>query len=277
MPAFLPEDSPMRQTFLVRSVFVLCLAGLPAAAALAQEVAPDPVDPEAMAILQGAAKQLADAPSFSVSLRAAYDTVQESGQKIEFNEVRKVLVQRPAKLRVDIEESNGDRSLVLFDGKELVSYDQSHNVYAKAPVEGDIDAAIRHFVGELRMRLPLAMLMVTQLPAELESRVQALEYVEETKIFGVTCDHLAARTGTGVDFQVWIAQGEKPLIHRIVLTYRDEPGAPEFRAQFSDWNFAPKGADAQFAFSPPSGATRIQFLAHVAQAPAAPATTGEQP
>jgi Predicted periplasmic protein (DUF2092) len=42
-----------------------------------------------------------------------------------------------------------------------------------------------------------------------------------------------------VDFQLWIADGDQPLPLRAVLTYRREAGQPQFRAQFSDWNFEP--------------------------------------
>ena len=131
--------------------------------------------------------------------------MQASGQKIEFGDLRKVLVQRPHNLRLEIEQSDGDVSVVVFDGKELTAFDQSNNVYAKTPLEGDVDAAIIHFVRDLQMRLPLAMLLLSGLPAELDRRVQSLDYVEETEILGVLCDHLAGRTGD-VDFQVWVAQ-----------------------------------------------------------------------
>jgi hypothetical protein len=56
----------------------------------------------------------------------------------------------------------------------------------------------------------------------------------------VPCDHLAVRTAGGVDFQVWIAQGDEPLPRRIVITYKDENGQPQFWADFSNWNLAPE-------------------------------------
>jgi hypothetical protein len=84
----------------------------------------------------------------------------------------------------------------------------------------------------------------------------------------VPCDHLAARTAGGVDFQVWVAQGSEPLPRRIVITYKDEKGQPQFWADLSKWNSAPDVSDALFAFTPPSGAERIQFLAEVRSAAA---------
>jgi hypothetical protein len=60
---------------------------------------------------------------------------------------------------------------------------------------------------------------------------------------------------------VWISQGDRPLPLRVVLTYKNTPGQPQFRAQFSDWNFDIKPADSLFAFTPPAGVNRIPFAA----------------
>jgi hypothetical protein len=81
-------------------------------------------------------------------------------------------------------------------------------------------------------------------------------------------DREPARTAGGVDFQVWVAQGGEPLPRRIVITYKDETGQPQFWADLSNWNLAPDVSDALFAFAPPNGAERIQFLAEVRSAAA---------
>ena len=161
---------------------------------------------DAEAILMGMAKFLSQAPRFTVSIRGGYDVVQASGQKIEFGYLRKVTVSRPDRLRIEVEQSDGDKKLALFDGKEITVFSTPRNVYAKAPKPGSLDEAITYFIKDLHMRLPLAMLLVRQLPAELDRRTQSLDYVERTNILGVPSHHLAGRTDT-VDFQVWVAEG----------------------------------------------------------------------
>jgi hypothetical protein len=52
--------------------------------------------------------------------------------------------------------------------------------------------------------LPLAVLLLSSLPAELGQRVQSVEYVEKTATLAVPAHHLVGRTGT-VDFDLWIA------------------------------------------------------------------------
>lgn len=231
-------------------------------------------------ILQGMARYLANARTFSVNIASDFDVLQASGQKIEFGDVRHITVSRPDGLRVEQQESGGNRHTLVYDGKHITAFSAADNVYAQAPIAGGIDEAIRYFLTDLNMRLPLAVLLVSQLPAELERRTESLEYVEEAFLYGQSAHHLAGRTAT-VDYQIWIAQGAEPLPVRIVLTYRNAPGQPQFRAQFSDWNLKPQIQKDQFAFTPPPGARRIAFEAQLptvaSEASSLPTKTGEQP
>lgn len=217
---------------------------------------------QAQAILMRMGEFLSGAKSFSVSVRGGYDAVQNSGQKIEFGESRKVTLARPDRLRVEGERSDGAKTTTVFNGKEIVLIDAANNVYATAPQPGNIDNAIVHFVRDLGMRLPLAVLLVSQLPAELKERVRTVDYVEKTAIHGVPSHHLAARTDM-VDFQVWVADGDKPTLQRVVITYKKAKGEPQFWAQFSDWNLAPAITDSTFAAKPPNGAQKVAFAAQL--------------
>ena len=246
-----------------RPALLLAILAVPILSAQGQNPTASPAEPEAMPILKKMGEYLAQAGRFSVNVRNGYDVVQESGQKIEFGELRKVIVSRPDHLRIETERSDGEKGLVTFDGKQITIYLPNENVYASASKPGTIDEAIQYAVRDLKIRVPLAMMLLSTLPSEIDSRVVSADYVEKTTITDVPCDHLAVRTGQGVDFQVWVAQGEQPLPRRIVITYISETGQPQFWADLSDWNLAPEISDALFAFTPPNGAERIQFLAEV--------------
>lgn len=220
----------------------------------------EPTEPKD--ILLRMANFLAHAPRFSVSVDAGYDILQESGEKIEFGEILKITANRPNQLLVDAKRSDGDRRMVLYDGKDITAFTPSQGVYAQTPKPGGIDAAVMYFLKDLKMRLPLAVLLVSRFPEEIENRTQTLDYVEKTEIQGTPAHHLAGRTET-VDYQVWVAQGARPLPLRVVLTYRNAEGQPQFRARLSDWNLSPVVDDAQFTFAPPDGARKIAFLAEV--------------
>jgi hypothetical protein len=230
---------------------------------LAQAVVTEP-PPDARAMMMRMAEYLSKAQRMSVTVHAAYDALQPEGYKLEWNEVRRVTLSRPDRLRVDSERSDGSRSLVLFDGKEITTFDESGRVYAQAPQRGGVDQTVVYFVRDLGMRLPLAVLFLSSLPAELEHRVKSVEYVEKTATLGAPAHHIVGKTDT-VDFQLWIADGDRPVPLRAVLTYKNDPGQPQFRSQFSDWNLAANPPDSTFTFKPPAEANKIPFAAALPQ------------
>lgn len=205
---------------------------------------------------------LAQLKEFSVTLQTGYDVVQESGQKIEFGETRKLTLVRPDRLRLDVEKSDGESSTTVFDGKAVTVFNPKSNLYALSEVQGDIDAAVRHFVRDLKMRLPLAMLFVTALPQQLEERILEAAIVETAPTQGIPYAHVAVR-GEAVDFQVWVPTTGDPLPRRLIITYKSEAGQPQYWANFSDWNLAPNPPASLFSLEIPKDAGRIQFLAQV--------------
>jgi hypothetical protein len=149
------------------------------------------------------------------------------------------------------------------------------NVYATVAKPGSVDEAIAYFVQDLGLRLPLAELLNSNLAQHLPAQVRVADYVESSSIAGVPCDHLALR-GDEADMQVWVAQGQQPLPRRLVITYRQADGRPQFWAQFSDWNLSPEVPDALFAFTPPPGAAQIAFSPRQMLQPGAATTKGGQ-
>jgi hypothetical protein len=71
-----------------------------------------------------------------------------------------------------------------------------------------VDDALRHLVRDLQ-RVPLALMLATSLPADLEHLIDTLDYVEQDRLTDVPTDHLAGRT-KDIDFQLWIAREGEP-------------------------------------------------------------------
>jgi hypothetical protein len=257
-----------KRLYLPLTVLGLMATMVPVLVAQEQNSTPSPSEQQAITILKKMSQFLAKAERFSVNIRIGYDAVQQSGQKIEFGELRKVTVDRPDRLRIEAERSDGEKSLVIFNGKELTVYTAKENVYATVARQATVDQVIKYALDNLKMRLPLAIMLLSTFPSELDNLVVSADYVETTTITDVPCDHLAVRTNRGVDFQVWVAQGSQPLPRRVVITYKDDPGQPQFWADLSNWNLAPEISDTLFAFTPPNGADRIEFLPELGNASA---------
>src|SRR5215467_12559620 len=187
-------------------VLILCGAAWILGEAVAQSggKAKDPA-PDAKAILMRMADFLSKSQRMSVTVHSSYDALQGEGDKIEWNDVREVTLSRPDRLRINTQRSDGARSLLVFDGKEIITFDETSKAYAQASRPGSVDDAVVYFVRDLGMRLPLAVLLTSRLPAELQQRVQSVEYVEKTATLGAPAYHLVGKTAT-VDFQLWIAE-----------------------------------------------------------------------
>jgi hypothetical protein len=117
-------------------------------------------------------------------------------------------------------------------------------------------------------------MFLSRLPSELDRRVRSVETVEKSTILDVPCMHLAARA-EDVDFQIWIPSNGEPLPRRIVITYKNQEGQPQFWANFTDWNLSSKPSDYLFTFTPPEGARRIPFLTQM-EAPAEKASQSKK-
>lgn len=238
--------------------------GLVVVAGVALAWAAIPDAPDGRQIMMRMADYLSKASALSFTLHTAYDAVQQDGSRIEWNETRAVTLSRPGLLRVDSERSDGNRSLLVFNGKEVTTFDEQARVYAQSSHPGTVDEAVIYFLRDLKMRLPLAILLLQRLPTELQQRVESVEYVERSVTLGAPAFHIVGKTAT-VDFQLWIAEGDRPLPLHAVLTYKDAPGQPQFRAQFSDWQLDVKPPDSLFTFTPPSGVNKIPFAATLPQ------------
>jgi hypothetical protein len=241
----------------------LVTLGLAPASAFASEAEKRLVD---MAV------NLADTKQFSVAIHMTYDVLQESGQVIEFGEVRTLQISRPEYLRVDAKQSDGDSGGLIFDGKTITQFSDTHNVYSQIDRPGSTDGAIRYAVGDLGVRFPLARMLVTSFPQEISRLTTDVDFVERNTLGPEPTDHIAGRTDD-LDYQVWIREDNFPT--RIVLTYRNAPGQPQFRADFFDWNTAPSLKRGSFIFTAPDNSEKIPTLLPVNSATATTRTQGD--
>jgi len=243
----------MHRAFSAGLIVAACLVS--GSTARAQSEDSDPA-----AILEGMARYLAGLSSFAMTQQTTFDVVQSDGRKLEFGESRRVAVRRPDRARIDGERRDGARRGFRFDGQQIAVFDLDENVYAAVPKPGSLDAAIDYFLEDLDMRLPLAELLSSDLPRVMADHMSDVLYVTASTVKGVPCHQLSAR-GDGVDLQIWIERGDTPLPRRLVITYKAEPGQPQFRADLTDWLLAPELKDDVFDFEAAEGAERIPVSA----------------
>jgi hypothetical protein len=238
-------------------------AGIASALLLVLVAAPvnarsEPDEPAAKRV-EAMANFLAKAPRLSVTADCSFDVVQDSGQKIEFGELRAITLRRPDRVRIETTRRDGVRRGLIFDGKQITAFDLDQKVYATVPKPGTTDAAFAYIKDDLDMRLPLSELFASNFPQKISDMLGSARLVGDATLNGVPTDHVALR-GDTADLQLWIARTGDPLPQRLVITYRLAEGQPQFAATFRDWNLAPDVPDSFFTFTPAEGAKEIPFL-----------------
>ena len=218
----------------------------------------DELDPVVLGILKDAADYLTSTDTFAFRGETAFDAIQDDGTKVEFGGSSRVLIARPDRLRLETQKRDGTKRLMVFDGDNMWAYSKEHNVYATTTQPGDIDESLDFSIAVLRMKAPLADLVSPRFYQTMTDGLVGAIYVDQSVVAGVKSHHLLI-SNDYVDVQLWVAQGDKPLIQRIVITYREEEGQPQYRAHFLDWDMSPGNVDEAVRFSPPEDAERIRF------------------
>ncbi len=244
---------------LLAMMFVLTAqAQLPAEQVVEENLETLTIDPDALEAFKDMADYLGAAKSFAYETESSYDVVQQSGITVEFGGSRKIVVSRPDRLWMESSRRDGVNGTVIFDGENIWAFLPDENVYARAEQPGDLDAAIDFAISELNLKAPTSELFSTNLYDEVVPKLTGALYLGEAVVAGVSCEHLLM-SNDYADFQLWIASGGQPVLKRIVITYREEPGQPQFRAQFKNWQIPPSDTQGKFDFKPPEDAKRIRF------------------
>ena len=189
-----------------------------------QETTPG-VEARADRILREMGEYLASAGEFTFRADVTYDSVLTTGQKIEYGGTADVAVRRPDQLRSDY---NGDerQSQAVYDGQTITLYDMAVNVYAVAEVPPEIDAAVDQVFESYGFSVPIADLVYSDPYRVLIEYVESGFWVGRHSVDGTPCHHLAFSQDS-IDWQIWIEDGPWPVPRKLVITYKQEAGAPK--------------------------------------------------
>ena len=204
---------------------------------------------------------ISSAPAFSLISDTGHEVTQKNGHVLELGSHLTLAIQRPSQAIGRFDSRNGDISIIVLDGETLSVYGSVDDIYVYDAMRqpGDIDASLEVLANQVGIPRQLYDFFSKDLTASLLNAAESGYYVGVSKIAGVMCDHLALRSEEA-DVQVWIARGDEPVPRRIVITYRELEGQPQFWAQFIEWDFSPELSDTTFTFSPPEGAQRIRLF-----------------
>jgi hypothetical protein len=248
----------MRISILQAGARLLSLAALltiTSSAAYAQSAG---IDPQAERLLRRMTDYMASLRQLSVDSHNTLEAVTASGEKIQFDAYANLVLQRPNMLRA---ERQGDliSQVFYYDGRTLTLYNPRDKLYATVAAPDTIESMLDFARDKLDVVAPGGDLFYRDAFARFMQVTQVGLVVDKAVIGGVKCDHLAF-TGEDVDWQIWIAEGDRPLPQKYVVVTKGLVSRPEYTVLMSNWNVAPGVSDARFTFVPPSGAKRIDFI-----------------
>jgi hypothetical protein len=201
---------------------------------------------------------LGSAEEFRVQADVSYDTLSAQGQRIQYGGRADISVRRPDRLRVEYSGDERDNR-VIYDGAAISFVHLGNNVYARAESDAGIDAAVDRLFELSGFSVPIADLVYADPYAVLIENVETGFLVGRHAVDGLPCHHLAFRQ-SALDWQIWIEDGPRPVPRKLVITYKNQPGSPQYMARISGWDSQPRLSDHYFALEVPVGAAEIDFL-----------------
>jgi hypothetical protein len=216
------------------------------------------IDPLAEKILQALNEQKKKDINASAEVIDTMDEVLKTGEKIQYSHVRKLKVNEPKQFWI---ESTGDitNTTIWKDDKTFTLLDRDNNVYSQAEAPGTIDQTMDMLVDKYGVTTPLADLLSNDLNSVLMKQAKTCRYLGLHYADGIKCHHIAA-TQKNIDWQIWVDAGDVPQLRKIVITYKQQPGAPQYTAILKSFNAVPQFPESTFTFKAPEGAKKISLL-----------------
>jgi hypothetical protein len=212
---------------------------------------------DAKRLLKAMSDYLAAQKAISLDYDASLEVVTRDEQKLALVSSGTVTLKRPDMIRVTRAGGFADVEM-NFDGKTLTILGKNLNIYAQEAMPG----TLAHLVDELRFKhnrpLPAADLLLPDAYEALMHDVVDVKDLGSGVVGGVECDFLAFRAKE-VDWQIWIAQGERPYPCRYTITTKDLPGSPQYTIQIRDWKAGDEVAATDFSFKNTTDAKKVDL------------------
>jgi hypothetical protein len=212
---------------------------------------------DAKRLLKAMTDYVAAQKTLSFEYDASLDVVTRDEQTLTLASSGTVTLSRPDKIRATRAGGFADVEM-NFDGKTLTILGKNLNLYAQEEVPG----TFAHLVDELRFKynrpLPAADLLLPDAYEALMHDVVDVKDLGSGVVGGVECDFLAFRAKE-VDWQIWIAHGERPYPCRYTITTKDLPGSPQYTVQIRDWKAGDEVTATDFSFKNTTDAKKVDL------------------
>jgi hypothetical protein len=188
---------------------------------------------QARALLKSMSDYMGKQNAISFDYDSNVEVVSRDRQKYGLASSGTITLNRPDKVHVTRTGGFADVELVS-DGKTLTLFGKNAKAYAQAENPGSVDQLIATLRNKFQRPLPAADLLFSDAYTQLMPNVLEVKDLGDGVIRGQNCDHIAGRS-KNADWQIWIAQGDRPYPCRFVITTSSVPLAPEYTLDIRSW------------------------------------------
>jgi hypothetical protein len=220
---------------------------------------PPDVETRADVLLRAMSDTLAGARRISFRATSVEGVVDDQTHKtLHVTTQRSISLMRPDRLYVEAHDGFSQHRF-WYEAGRLTVLRASAGRYAVVEVPDTIDAMLDYLFEEHGLVMPVADFLLSDPYEILSAGIETGAYIGEATVSGQTCHHLAFRQ-VHLDWQLWVdASGTRAVPRKFVITYKNEPGDPQFSATFDDWNLAAEFPDGHFEAELPDDADRVSL------------------
>lgn len=230
--------------------------------------------PDPFELLKKGLNYLATQPQFTMSVSDSYDEVTGGGQKVSFTTRREIYVRRPGNVAIEYRGDKESRRAVL-DGKNFTLIDNTKKAYGQVPVPATIDEALDKLAADYGLVVGAAELLRANIYDRASARIQTGQYLGKDTVAVYACDHLAFTT-PDADWEAWFQTGDKPLLRKFSIAYKNVPSRPRYTMTIPKYEASPV-PDGQLEAQIPAGAQQVSLQPRPAEnASTRPAANGSQ-
>jgi hypothetical protein len=224
-------------------------------ALLAVGPGPQAQESDAKSLLKAMSDYVSSQKTIELTFDSDIEVITPELEKIQFTNSGEALLSRPDKLHAHRVGGYSDVAL-FYDGKTVSVFGKNINGYAQFDGPGTVDQLIEVLRAGHGVALPGADLLLSNSYDALVAGVQEAKHIGRGVIDGLECEHLAFRNGD-TDWQLWVEVGKRPIPRKMVITSKTMNSAPQYTLRVKGWKTGVVPARDAFAFSPPTGAKKL--------------------
>lgn len=249
------KQSWQLKPFIMKKIFVSLILVALSFIATAQTKHYDSL---AVLIIDRMTDVIGDMESCSFKLNTASDVMEPSKGLVKCFTDYHVYMSGSDKMLVNAHGYKGHRQF-MYNGQQLAYYSFDENNYGVLQVPDNIIRMIDSVHAMYDIEFPAVDFFYPSFTDDLLENADSVLFLGIDKINEEEYFHILA-TNKDITFQFWITNDAYNLPAKFAVTYKNQPGDPQYMASFSEWQVNPTLPPAMFDFLPPPGATVVRIM-----------------